>query len=173
MVNLSWQIAHGVLYTGARLAINFGKRGVDSRCFCATADETLEHLFFECELARLLVAWVYTNLNHINPTTGPFTVDELLFGFSEVRSRAIPSLFVFMLMVMKHAIWVARCDFQFRQKVPIASQVLPIAIIRIKFTLTLLFKRCKSPSQIRVFELEWLGCGSLRHLEGPDLVFSF
>ena len=104
VVDLSWQIAHGVLYMGACLAINFGMRHVDSHCFCAAADETLEHLFFECEPARLLVAWVYTNLHHINPTVGWFTVDELLFGFSEARRRAIPSIFVFMLMVMKHAI---------------------------------------------------------------------
>ena len=144
-------------------------RGVNSRCFCATADETLEHLFFECELARLLVVWVYTNLHHINPTAGQFTVDELLFGFSEARRRAIPSIFVFMLMVMKHAIWVARSDFRFRQKVPVALQVLYIAIIRIKFILNLLFKGCKSPAQIRAFEQEWLGRGSLGHLEGPDL----
>ena len=173
VVDLNWQIAHGVLYTGARLAINFRMRGVDSRCFCATADETLEHLFFECELARLLVAWVYMYLHSINPTAGRFTVDELLFGFSEARRRAIPSIFIFMLMVMKHAIWVARCDFRFRQKVPIASNILHIAIRRIKFTLNLLFKRCKSPAQIRAFEREWLGRGSLGHLEGPDLVFSF
>ena len=82
MVDLSWQIAHGVLPTGARLAIKFRLRGVDRRCFCATADETLEHLFFECELARLLVAWVYMFLHSINLTAGRFTVDELLFGFS-------------------------------------------------------------------------------------------
>ena len=112
-------------------------------------------------------------LHSINPTAGRFTVDELLFGFSEARRRAIPSIFIFMLMVMKHAIWVARCDFRFRQKIPVASNVLHIAIRRIKFVLNLLFKRCKSPAQIRAFEREWLGRGSLGHLEGPDLVFSF
>ena len=76
-----------------------------------------------------------------------------------------------MLMVMKHAIWVARCDFRFRQKVPVALQILHIAIRCLKFNLTLLFKRCKSPAQIRAFEREWLGRGSLGRLEGPDLVF--
>ena len=60
-----------------------------------------------------------------------------------------------------------------RQKVPIASQVLHIAIIRIKFILTLLFKWCKSPAQTCAFEREWLGRGSLGHLEGSELVFSF
>ena len=82
MVDLNWEIARGVLYTGAHLAINFGMHQVDSRCFCAAADEMLEHLFFKCKLARLSVAWVYNNLEHINPTAGRFTVDELLFGGS-------------------------------------------------------------------------------------------
>ena len=51
VLDLNWQIAHGVLYTGARLAHRF-HMNVDPRCFCAADDETLEHLFFECELAR-------------------------------------------------------------------------------------------------------------------------
>ena len=70
-------------------------------------------------------------------------------------------------------IWVARCDFRFRQEVPIASQILHIVVIRIKFNLSLLFKRCKSLAQIRTFEWKWLGRGSLGYLEGSELVFSF
>ena len=52
VTNLKWQIAHSVLYTGARLGTRFRIASVDPRCFCGTDNETLEHLFFECELAR-------------------------------------------------------------------------------------------------------------------------
>ena len=73
------------IHTGARLAHRFGMRHIESLCYCRADDETLEHLFFECELARILVAWVYFNLYTINPTASRFTVEELLFGFSEAR----------------------------------------------------------------------------------------
>ena len=133
VVDLNWQIAHGVLYTGARLPSNLECVESTVVVFVRLPTRRLNISFSRCELARLLVAWVYTNVVRINPTAGRFTVDELLFGFSEARRQAIPSIFFFMLMVMKHAIWVARCDFRFRQKVPIASNILHIAIRRIKF----------------------------------------
>ena len=142
-------------------------------CFCRADDETLEHLFFECELARILVSWVYFNLYTINPTAGRFTVEELLFGFSEARRRAIPTIIIYMLLVVKHTIWVARCDFRFRQKTPIISECLNKVIVKLKFFLQLLLERCKSPAQIRAFEQEWLARGFLGHLEGQELVFSF
>ena len=173
VIDLNWQIAHGVLYTGARLAHSFGMRYIESLCFCRADDETLEHLFFECELARILVAWVYFNLNTINPTAGRLTVEELLFGFSESRRRAIPTIIIYMLLVVKHTIWVARCDFRYRQKTPIISECLNRVIAKLKFILHLLFKRRKSPAQIRAFEREWLARISLGHLEGEELVFSF
>ena len=133
----------------------------------------LEHLFFECQLAQILVAWVFQQLHKINPIAGRFTVEELLFEFLEVRRRAIPSIIIFMLLVMKHTIWVARCDFRFRQRVPVASKCLSQAVAKIKFILGLLSKRCKSPAQIRAFEREWLARGSLGHFECTELVFAF
>ena len=144
IVDVNWQIAHGVLYTGARLAHRFHMAHIDPLCFCRADDETLEHLFCGCELARLFVAWVFFNLQSIDPTAGRFTVDELLFGFSANRRRAISSIFVFMLLVMKHTIWVARCDYRFRQKMPVASLCLKTAISKIKFVLGLLGRRCRS-----------------------------
>ena len=113
MVDLNWQIAHGVLYTGARLAINFRMRGVNSRCFFATADETLEHLFYEYELARLLMAWVYMNLHRINPTAGWFTVDELVFGSSS-PSNPIHLYF--------HAFGHETCHLGCSVRLPISSE---------------------------------------------------
>ena len=146
---------------------------VDSLCFCKAGDETLEHLFFEGQVAQILVAWVFQQLHNINPIAGRFTVEELLFGFSEVRRRIIPSIIIFMLLVMKHTIWVACCDFRFRQRMLIASKCFSQAIAKTKFILGLLSKRCKSPAQICAFEREWLARGSLGHFEGMELVFAF
>ena len=51
IIDLNWQIAHGILYTGARLVHRFHMQHVDSLCFCRAADETLKHHLFECQLA--------------------------------------------------------------------------------------------------------------------------
>ena len=84
IINLNWQIAHGVLYTGAHLFYDFHLANVSPLCFCGADDENLEHMFFECEVARCLVAWVSPHLQSIHPTASRFTVKELLFGFSKV-----------------------------------------------------------------------------------------
>ena len=104
------------------------------------------------------MAWVYFNLLRLDPTAGRFSVEELLFGFSEDRRRAIPPIIIFMLLVMKHTIWVARCDFRFRQQMPVAHQCLKTAIAKIKFILRII--------------AEWLARGTLGHFEGEELVFS-
>ena len=173
IIDLNWKIAHSVLYTGDRLANRFKMSHVDANCFCRADVETLEHLFFECELARLLVGWVYFNLMQVDPVATPFSVVELLFGFSLERRRSIPLVIICMLHVMKHVIWVARCDFRFRDVMPVASECLKKAIAKIKFILCLQARKCKSPSQFRSYEREWLARGTLGHFEGEELVFSF
>ena len=45
VIDLNWQIAHGVLYTGSRLGTRFNITTIDTRCFCRADEETLEHLF--------------------------------------------------------------------------------------------------------------------------------
>ena len=130
---------------------------VDPWCFCGADDKTLEHLFFECEMAHLLVTWVFFNLMSCNPTARRFSVDELLLAFSAERHRAIPSIIIYMLQVMKRTIWVARCDFRFRQTRPIAHVCLSKAIAK----------------AIHAFDREGLARGTLGHFEGEELVFSF
>ena len=76
IVDLNWQIAHGVLYTGSWLGIRFNMTNIDPRCFCRADDQTLEPLFFGCELARLLVAWVHFNLWQICPPAAVFFGDR-------------------------------------------------------------------------------------------------
>lgn len=48
--DLSWKVAHGVLYTADRL-ISFGYHYAPS-CFCGYHLECAEHLFFSCPLAK-------------------------------------------------------------------------------------------------------------------------
>ena len=48
-IDLSWKVAHGVLYTADRLS-SFGY-AIPTVCFCGHPLETLDHLFFSCSLA--------------------------------------------------------------------------------------------------------------------------
>ena len=56
VIDLSWKVAHGVLYTADRL-IGFGY-DVDATCFCNTSLETPSQLFFSCPLAQSALSWL-------------------------------------------------------------------------------------------------------------------
>jgi hypothetical protein len=92
--DLNWKIAHGVLYTGSRLLHDFGMAHVDPQCFCRADEETLELLFFECRVARIVTGWIFFNLLQVDPTASKFTVDELLFGFTTERRRKLYGCFL-------------------------------------------------------------------------------
>jgi hypothetical protein len=173
VVDVNWKIAHGVLYTASRLVTGFGMANIDLQCHCRADAETLEHLFFECRYARILVGWVYFNLMMYDGSATPFTVEELLFGFSRARRRRIPHIIIWMLQVVKHYLWVARNDFRFRDQRRTEADCLKAIIARLKFLLKVLAGRCRSPSQIRSFEKQWLANNTLGHFEGEKLVFSF
>ena len=173
VVDVNWKIAHGVLYTASRLVNSFGMASIDPQCHCRADEETLEHLFFECRYSRILVGWVYFNLMMYDATATPFSVDKLLFGFSRERRKRIPNVIVWMLLVVKHHLWLARNDFRFWGKLRTEAECLKAIIARIKFLLKVLAGRCRSPSQIRLFEKQWLANQTLGHFEGEKLVFSF
>ncbi|CAB4018750.1 Hypothetical predicted protein [Paramuricea clavata] len=173
VVDVNWKIAHGVLYTASRLVNSFGMANIEVRCHCRADEETLEHLFFECAYARILVGWVYFNLMVVCPSAPPFTVEELLFGINTNRRRNVPKIILWMLQVVKHHLWVARCDFRFRGVLRTEAECLKAMIARLKFLLKVLAGRCRSPSQIRSFEKQWLANKTLGHFEGEKLVFSF
>ena len=48
--DLSWKVAHGILYTADRL-ISFGYQ-IALSCFCGYQLECVQHLFFSCPLAK-------------------------------------------------------------------------------------------------------------------------
>ena len=56
VIDLAWKIAHGVLYTADRLA-SFGY-SLQLSCFCNSAPESIDHLFFEYPLAQSVLSWL-------------------------------------------------------------------------------------------------------------------
>ena len=65
VVDLSWKVAHGVLYTAQRL----GSSGlpVPLSCFCGAPVESLEHVFFSCPLAQSILPWLQSLLFAFTP----------------------------------------------------------------------------------------------------------
>ena len=174
VIDLNWKVAHGVLYTASRLVNSFRYTNIDVMCFCRVDEESLEHLFFHCSFAQILVNWVYFQLLRVTPEATPFTVTEILFGFSKARRRCIPKVISWMLLVVKHRIWVARCDFRFRNVPPDEALCLKVAIARIHFLLrSHAAARCSSLSQQEHFIEEWLADGILGSFSNEKLVFSF
>ena len=64
-IDLSWKIAHGVVFTAARLC-HFGY-DVSLACFCGERVETLDHLFFYCPLAQSGISWFQSLLFRCSP----------------------------------------------------------------------------------------------------------
>ena len=56
VIDVSWKIAHGVLYTVQHL-VSFGLP-VPLPCFCGAPVESLENLFFYCPLAQSTLSWL-------------------------------------------------------------------------------------------------------------------
>ena len=65
VVDLSWQVARGVLYIVDRL-ISFGYSH-DHPCFCGPVNETPSHLFFGCALASSLLSWLQSLMFRFSP----------------------------------------------------------------------------------------------------------
>lgn len=153
VIDLSWKIAHGVLYTADRLA-SFGY-GILTFCFCGHPTESLEHLFFHCPLAASVLSWLHSLLFRSSPSFGPFLPRHVLFGFSGDELLCVPRFFVYALNVCKFSIWVARNDFRFRDVRPGAIPVLERVKSRLRFHLPLFFRRFKSSCHRRYFVRQW------------------
>ena len=80
VIDLSWKIAHGGLYTAARLA-SFGY-DFNTSCFCGPVSETLEHLFFHCPLAFSVLSWLQSLMFISSPLAPSLVCRHALFGFS-------------------------------------------------------------------------------------------
>ena len=118
VIDLNWQIAHGVLYTGAHLAHRFGMRHIESLFFCRPDDETLEHLFLECELARILVhGYTSISIQSIQPQVGlPLRSYYLGFQRHDAEQFQQSSYTCFWLLNIPSGLLVVTSDFVRRRR---------------------------------------------------------
>ena len=153
VVDVSWKIAHGVLYTTDRL-LSFGY-SLDPNCFCGPVPETLSHLFFYCPLAQSVLSWLQSLMFLFSPMCPVILCRHALFGFDPDELRVVPRVFVYILNVCKYFIWLARNDFRFRDTRPGAPVVIGNVKARAKFHLPLFFKRFRSARRRRFFHRQW------------------
>ena len=170
VIDLSWKIAHGVLYTAERL-VSFGY-GIPTVCFCGHPTESLEHLFFHCPLAASVLSWLHSLLFRFSLSFGPFLPRHVLFGFSGDELLCVPRFFVYALNVCKFSIWVARNDFRFRDVRPGAIPVLERVKSRLRFHLPLFFRCFKSSRRRRYFVRQWCANGVVGSVRDDRLFLS-
>ena len=169
VIDLSWKVAHGALYTAERLA-SFGY-DIPTACFCGHPTESLEYLFFHCPLAASVLSWLHSLLFRSPPSFGPLLPHHVLFGFSSDELLCVPRFFVYALNVRKFSIWVARNDFRFHAVRPGAIPVLECVKSRLRFHLPLLFRRFKL-SRRRHFARQWCANGVVGSVHDGRLFLS-
>ena len=157
VIDLSWQVAHGVLYTVDRL-LSFGY-SLDPHCFCGPVMETPSHLFFQCPLAQSGLSWLQSLMSRFSTLCPVLLCRHVLFGFSPSELRVVPRIFVYLLNLLKYFIWRVRNDFRFRGVCPGAVVVMQNTKARAKFHLPLFFKRFRSSRRRRYFHRQWGASG--------------
>ena len=166
--DLSWKVAHGVLYTADRL-ISFGY-AISPACFCGYHLECPEHLFFSCPLARSGIDWIQSILYLASPLAPSISVRHVLFGFSSDDLLCVPRVFAYLLNVCKFLVWGQRNDFRFRSQPPSAVCLLARLKQRLRFYLPLLFKRFVSVRRRRYFARQCGANGVLGTVSGSSFV---
>ena len=137
VIDLSWQVAHGVFYTVDRL-LSFGY-SLDPHCFCGPVMETPSHLFFVCPLAQSGLSWLQSLMSRFSTLCPVLLCRHVLFGFSSSELRVVPRVFVYLLNLLKYFVWRAPNDFRFSDVRPGAVLVIENTKVRAKFHLPLLF----------------------------------
>ena len=135
VIDLSWKVADGVLYTAYRL-IGFGY-AIDPNCFCSTVFETPSHLFFSCRLAHSALSWLQSLMFSHSSSCPSLVCRHALFGFAPRELRSLPKVFIYILNVCKFFIWHARNDFRFQGVRPDAPQLITKVRSRVGFHLLL------------------------------------
>ena len=150
--DLSWKVAHGVLYTVERL-ISFGYQQYQPTCFCGYYLESLEHLFFPCPLFQSGLDWIQSLLFLSAPAAPSILVRHTLFGFSSDDLLCVPRVFAHLLDACKFLVWAQRNDFRFHSKPPSALRLLA---------------QLKQRHRRRYFLRQWGANGIVRRLEGDS-----
>ena len=155
VIDLSWKVAHGVLYTADRL-ISFNY-AIPSACFCGFPLESSLHLFFHCPLAQSGISFIQSLLFLVSTLAPAIEERHLLFGFSSAEFRHVPNVFPYLLNVSNFLVWCQRNDFRFRVERPSALRLLACLKSRTRFYLPLFFKRFVSVRRQHYFAHQWGG----------------
>ena len=135
VIDLSWKVAHGVLYTADPL-ISFNY-AIPSACFCGFPLESSLHLFFHCPLAQSGISFIQSLLFLASTLAPAIEERHLLFGFSSAEFRHVPNVFPYLFNVSKFLVWCQRNDFRFRAEHPSALRLLACLKSRTRFYLFL------------------------------------
>ena len=152
VIDVAWQVAHGVLYTADRL-VSFGY-DYDPNCFCG-ALETPSHLFFECALAQSVLGWIQSLMFRASSLCPSLLCRHVLFGFSASELAVVPRVFVYLLNLAKYFLWRARNDYRFREVRPGALPLMEVIKARAKCHLVIFFKSFRSSRCQRYFHRQW------------------
>ncbi|XP_068714291.1 uncharacterized protein [Montipora foliosa] len=168
VIDLAWKTAHGVLYTADRLS-SFGYC-LHLLCFCNSAPETIDHLFFECPLAQSVLSWLQSLMFQWSWAALSLLAHHVRFGFNSGEFSNTPRVFVYILNVCKFFLWLPPNDFRFRNVRCNAVDVLANVRARVRFHLPIFFKRFRSPHRRRFFVRQWGACNIVASLVNGDLL---
>ena len=131
---LAWKIAHGVVMTAVTLnAWGIGQTAQCPRPECK-ATETIQHIFYECQLAAFLWTWVDSILHLSFNSTQRCTRNLVTYHIlNEDLPRSQVSLIMFLVSLVKSYIWMARCKAVYEKSFLAPDLVLQKIVIAIKF----------------------------------------
>ena len=107
-----WYLKKGVILTKDNLAKRNWK-GDKKCCFCNN-DESIQHLFFECQVAKFVWNVVFVTFGIVPPSSITNMLGTWLRGFN-LRSR---KLLLIGATAMGWAIWLSRNEVVFKQNKP-------------------------------------------------------
>lgn len=107
VIDLSWKVAHGVLYTAKRLSY-FG-----CLAFVLFPVNLFGICFFDCPLAVSVLSWLQSLLFYSWPLSPTILVHHVSSGFSSGVLRVVPRVFVYHVNICKFCIGWAQNDYRF------------------------------------------------------------
>ena len=83
-----------------------------------------------------------------------------------------PPVFVYLINLSKHRIWLARNNFRFRNLLPSAVDVISSVRSQACFILKVLFRNCSGRRARRYFSKQWGASGVIASVSGDNLSFN-
>ena len=167
VIDLVWKIARGVLYTADRLA-PFGY-SLQLSCFCNSAPETIDHLFFECPLDQSVLSWLQSLMFRWSLVAPSLVLRYVHFGFNVDEFTNIPRVFIYIFNVCKLFSLLAWKNFHFHNIHPSTIDALANVRACVRFHLPIFFKRFHSARCCHFFISQWGACNVVASLVNDHL----